>query len=89
VFDLELNTTKIEEIISESSKKIMNIEMSKEWIEKDVIKMQEEMVREVNFEAKMKDNKKKMQKLENLVHDVKNMNVTLENFIDRYECIRI
>jgi hypothetical protein len=51
--------------------------------------MQGEMVREVNFEAKMKDHKKKMQKLENLVHDVKNMNVTLENFIDRYECIRI
>jgi hypothetical protein len=37
----------------------------------------------------MKDHKRKMQKLENMVLEVQNMNVTLENFIDRYECIRI
>ena len=47
------------------------------------------MVKQVNYESQMKDHKRKMQKLENIVLEVQNMNVTLENFIDRYECIRI
>ena len=67
----------------------MNIEQKKEMIEKDVIQIQAEMVRQVNFEGIMKDHKKKMHRLENQVLEVQNMNVTLENFIDRYECIRV
>lgn len=34
-------------------------------IEKDVIQIQAEMVRQVNFEGIMKDHKKKMHRLEN------------------------
>lgn len=89
MFDLELNTTKIEERLNECDKKMKGVEASRDRIEKELIRMQGEMVGKGHYEGQMKEMKVMMHSLENKTLEVSNMNVTLENFIDRYESIRV
>ncbi len=89
LFDLKLMTTKIEEKMNECDRKMKGVEASRDRVERELIRMQGEIVGKREYEGEMKEMKRKMHSLESKSNEVSNMNVTLENFIDRYECIRV